>query len=222
MVGTFDVENFGDLLFPLLARHELEQRLDEPEVVLYSYHDMREGSWLYDVRSLVRLADEIEALDLLIVGGGDLVRFDVDIAPSYVPPVPDLQHPTGFWLMPTLVAAAAGVSVAWNAVGVIRRPPEREAALLALAAEVVDYLAVRDEPSRERLGPSATSARVVPDTAFGLRALHGSATAVEERNALLREAGVTEPVHHRSTVAAPDAVRTRRSPGWWPQLRGMG
>ena len=27
IVGTFDIENFGDLLFPLVARRELEERL---------------------------------------------------------------------------------------------------------------------------------------------------------------------------------------------------
>ena len=170
MVGTFDVENFGDLLFPLLAREELGDRLGRPELALYSYHERDDGSWPYDVRSLVRLPDEIEALELLIVGGGHLVRFDKEVAPGYDPPSPRIHHPTGYWLAPTLLAACYGVPVAWNAMSTSLGTPDWAQGLLRQALEETAYLSVRDQPSLEelvRIGPNA-SVELVPDTAFGV------------------------------------------------------
>jgi hypothetical protein len=191
IVGTFDVSNYGDLLFPLLAEHELERRLGPIDLVRYSYRSMDSGSWAYDVRPVGTFAGEVADLDLVLVGGGDLVRFDEHVAPGYVPTEPHVQHPTGYWLMPTLVAASAGVPVVWNAVGVVAAPPGREAALLALATGAVDLLAVRDEPSKARLGDAGSSAHVAPDTAFGLRALFGGTAASASARTLLHGAGVT-------------------------------
>ena len=38
IVGTFDVQNFGDLLFPLIAERELESRLGPIKLHRFSYH----------------------------------------------------------------------------------------------------------------------------------------------------------------------------------------
>ena len=34
VIGTFDVENFGDLLFPIIAERELAERIEGCEVVV--------------------------------------------------------------------------------------------------------------------------------------------------------------------------------------------
>jgi hypothetical protein len=36
IVGSFDVENYGDLLFPVMAQAALERRLESVEVVPFS------------------------------------------------------------------------------------------------------------------------------------------------------------------------------------------
>jgi hypothetical protein len=173
IVGTFDLENFGDLLFPILARSELEKRLDRPELVIYSYHAKCADSWPYEVRSLVDLPREIEGLDLLIVGGGHLVRFGERVAPGYHPPSPTIHHPTGYWLAPTLLAASYDVPAAWNAVSASLGTPVWARGLLRRGVESAAYVSVRDRPSREELLDVAPGALVelVPDTAFGIRAL---------------------------------------------------
>ena len=234
IVGTFDVSNYGDLLFPLLAAHELEQRLGPIELVRYSYRTMDNGSWAYDVRSVGRFGRDVGELDLVLVGGGDLIRFDEDVAPGYTPTEPYIQHPTGYWLMPTVVAASAGVPVVWNAVGVVRTPPEREATLLALATQVVDYLAVRDEPSRARLGESSVATQSVPDTAFGLRVLLGGDEASAASRVLLKRAGVegryviVQPSPHLTPFSREiaDAVSAVSARGWraveLPVSAGLG
>ena len=193
IVGTFDVANFGDLLFPLLAAHELRRRLGDVELVRYSYHELDEEAWPYSVRRIEQLPAEVAELELLVVGGGDLVRFDPDVAWGYGPASANIHHPTGYWLMPTLLAATAGVPVAWNAVGVVGPLPESALELVRLAVAAADYVAVRDEASLAELdrAGAAGGATMVPDTAFGIGALLDGDG--QRRQALLTTAGVQEP-----------------------------
>ena len=43
--GTFDVENYGDLLFPLIAQHELTQRHGPVRLRPYSYWPKAPRGW---------------------------------------------------------------------------------------------------------------------------------------------------------------------------------
>lgn len=185
IVGTFDVENFGDLLFPLVAEAELAKRLQGMTVVAYSYHRKSAPGWPYDVRSLDDLAREIDSLDLLIVGGGHLIRFDKYVAEGYVPPPGyDLHHPTGYWLMPTLLAIGTGVPVAWNALGASPDTPAWAEALLRVALESGETVTVREEASMDELRRVSGTADVqlVPDSVFGLPAIMtGSPSPAFER-----------------------------------------
>jgi hypothetical protein len=168
MVGTFDVENFGDLLFPLIAGRELRARLGDAAVTAFSYHARSAPSWPFDVAPLERLPAALQTLDLLLVGGGDIVRFDDGVALSYRPGSPGVHHPTGFWLAPILLAHAAGTAVAWNAPGVPGSVPAWAHPLVRSALAVSDYVSVRDTASRDALKAVAPDAdvAVVPDTAF--------------------------------------------------------
>jgi lipopolysaccharide transport system ATP-binding protein len=171
LAGTFDVENFGDLLFPLIARRELEQRLGEVELHCFSYQPRAEPAWPYAVQSVTELPRLAPGLDALLIGGGFLVRFDKVVAAGYVPPSAEIHHPTGFWLSPALICQQHGVPVLWNAPGANYDdiPPWAES-LLTLALSQSPYVAVRDERSRAALARFAAGRpiEVVPDTVFGL------------------------------------------------------
>lgn len=173
MAGTFDVSNFGDLLFPLVAEFELTKRLKDLDLKRYSYRQMDEKRWTYSVSSLGELAQQVSKLDLLLIGGGHLVRFDKLVAPGYEPTEGDLHHPTGYWLMPTLLGLVCGVPVAWNCVGVSSDTPGWARRLLALAVDNTPYISVRDELSARELHAVSTRGkiRIVPDTAFGIQSL---------------------------------------------------
>jgi lipopolysaccharide transport system ATP-binding protein len=73
MVGTFDVANFDDLLFPLVAKAELRRRLGDVEIHPYSCHARSAPSWPFHVTPLERLPEDVETLDLLLVGSGDII-----------------------------------------------------------------------------------------------------------------------------------------------------
>ncbi|HEY0371381.1 MAG TPA: polysaccharide pyruvyl transferase family protein, partial [Thermoanaerobaculia bacterium] len=170
IAGTFDVQNYGDLLFPLIAEAELRRRLGAVQVQAFSYHERRAPEWPYDVTSVAALPDT--QLDAMLIGGGFLIRFDKDVAPDYLPPHDAIHHPAGYWLTPALVALQRGIPVAWNAPGMHRNEvPQWAMPLVRLALTNSSYVAVRDEPSRTALARFAKEIHVVPDTAFGIARL---------------------------------------------------
>lgn len=191
MVGTFDAANFGDVLFPVIAERELGARLGEFELTVYGYRDVSAEHWPYAVRSLGRLPDEIGSYDLLLIGGGQVVRDDPNVAPGYTPSDQRVHEPLGLWLVPALLAHAHGVPVAFNAVGAGAPLGERIAPLVRAALLGSPYVAVRDKPTAAMLSAIAPEAAitVVPDTAFGAPAVVNDEARSAARE-LLAEAGV--------------------------------
>ena len=202
MVGTFDVANFGDLLFPLIARHELERRLGPVEIRPYSYHACSAESWPFAVMPLGRLPADIRSLDLLLVGGGDIIRFDPLVALDYGPESPDIHHPTGFWLAPIFIAHTANVPVAWNAPGVPAEIPSWAHALVRASVDVSAYVSVRDDASHEILSRVTGNAPldIVPDCGFN----------------------AAELLHDRPAQRSYVVVQSRpQSPRWLPYVREL-
>jgi hypothetical protein len=218
--GTFDVENYGDLLFPLIAEAELSRRLGPLTLTKYSYHEKSRPSWPFAVQSLTRLPGDALQLDGAIIGGGHVIRFDKAIAPGYQPPSPDLHHPTGYWLTPALVARDAGLPVVWNAPGVHGEVPAWARPLMTLAMSTSNYVSVRDQASRRALAPYAgdVPVHVVPDSAFGVGRLidmgRPSAEFARLRQALA--AGCPYIVVQASSALAPFARFVRQAQGSHP------
>jgi polysaccharide pyruvyl transferase len=210
MVGTFDVANFGDLLFPLLARHELGRRLGEVEIRPFSYHARSAPAWPFDVIPLERLSTELPSLDLLLVGGGDIIRFDSRVARDYRPSSPRIHHPTGFWLAPIFMAHAARVPVVWNAPGVPGPIPRWARALVRASVAVSAYVSVRDAPSRDLLGSVAPDSLVelVPDTGFNAAALLAETIGTDDEEPFL--VVQSRPDWRRWLPPPPAASRARR------------
>jgi hypothetical protein len=168
IVGTFDVENYGDLLFPLIAERELSQRLGDVEMVVFSYHARSTDDWPYDTVSVTELPALVPTLDALLVGGGFLIRFDHDVAPGYTAPA-GVHHPTGYWLTPALLALQHNVPLVWNAPGMhCNDVPRWAQPLMRLVFGLGQHTAVRDEPTAASLRQFAPDVHVLPDTGFGL------------------------------------------------------
>jgi hypothetical protein len=83
MCGTFDVQNYGDLLFPLIAQAELTRRLGPITLHRFSYFEKALPDWPYRVTSIAALPKVAEMLDGMIIGGGHLIRFDKQVAPIF-------------------------------------------------------------------------------------------------------------------------------------------
>lgn len=168
IAGTFDVENYGDLLFPLIAAEALQVGARR-SLTPFSPHARRVPDWPFDVQASINLKAYAPELAALLLGGGQLLRFD-DAYP--IAAACNMRLPDAYWLDPGLEAVAAGVPVIWNAVGAWTGTP-RSPSGQAKLAHIIDnsaILAVRDEVSRaflNRLFPAAPI-EVVPDTAFSL------------------------------------------------------
>jgi Polysaccharide pyruvyl transferase len=84
-LGTFDVENYGDLLYPVLFKKMLEQRRKNGEVTKFSVRgsDCLQDSG-YRSRPVSRLfSSRSEQPHSLVVGGGDLLHTEWDTVVSY-------------------------------------------------------------------------------------------------------------------------------------------
>ena len=212
MVGTFDVANFGDLLFPEIAKAELERRLGPVDLRRYAPRRMASPPWPYAVGSIDDLVGSLGEMDLLIVGGGHLVRFDHKVAPGYGATASAVPHPSGYWLSPTLAAVANGVPVAWNGLGASAETPPWARPLLAGAMRAVDHVGVRDRASLEGLAEVAPGVKIdlVPDSAFGIASLlagdpaslpaelQGSPYVIVQASAGLRPIGDATPDRGRA------------------------
>lgn len=224
IVGTFDVQNYGDLLFPLLAEAELGKRLGPIRMHRFSYHPRTPPSWPYAVSSLTELPALVDDLDGLLIGGGFLIRFDKVIAPGYAPPTPYIHHPTGYWLTPALMAAQRGIPVIWNAPGMhCNDIPPWGATLLRLALMSSPCVKVRDELSRDALQSICPLAKieVLPDTAFALPQLldsqQPSASFMQLRNAV--GLGTRYIVIHALSLAEPYIQMLEKDPAAFADLQ---
>jgi len=194
--GTFDVANYGDLLFPLIAESELRERLGGLTLHRFSYHSKAPPDWPYEVHSVEALPHIIHRLDGLLIGGGFVIRFDKEVAPGYAPPSSEIHHPTGYWLTPALLALQHNVPVMWNAPGMDGNDiPLWARPLMELVLTHSRYVSMRDQPSRAKLDPLTSAAiAVVPDTAFGLpRLLHLDAAPSAEFLSLSEASGLDRP-----------------------------
>jgi hypothetical protein len=172
IVGTFDVENYGDLLFPLVAQAALERRLESVEVVPFSPNQRSAPEWPYDVHPTLDLPDSLPSLSALLIGGGQLIRFDTGYP---IPTDPRVHLPIDYWLTPAVLGVLAGKPVIWNAIGAWTGSPTApwydEVVRATLVAS--SFVGLRDEASRAHLAAVAPAVdlRILPDTVFSIARL---------------------------------------------------
>ncbi|HWN44767.1 MAG TPA: polysaccharide pyruvyl transferase family protein, partial [Thermoanaerobaculia bacterium] len=183
--GTFDVANYGDLLFPRVFEHEIGRRLPLAEVVPYSpfgyLHPVAmdggrpaDPLGLWEPSRRAQLASE---LDFVAVGGGEIVHFRDDVYGIYYGKTPEemARHsPSGFFIEGLGADLETSCPVAWHSVGVPFAFSPEDAARVRKALASKAYVAVRDEVSRERLLATGTEreVHVVPDSALLLPNLY--------------------------------------------------
>ena len=84
-IGTFDLENYGDLLYPILFRRIVEKRSEQLRIRHYSLvggdAPQQAGFESYPIKSLFTAPSA--APSSLVVGGGDLLRGDCDVIAAH-------------------------------------------------------------------------------------------------------------------------------------------
>jgi hypothetical protein len=169
IVGTFDVENYGDLLFPLMAEAAVAQRDQSIQVVPFSPNSRSDQSWPFRVYSTADIPEFLPALSAVLIGGGQIVRFDKGYP---VPADPHVNSPIAYWLIPAALGALIGKPVFWNAIGAWTDSPPApwydEAVNTVLSASY--FVGVREAASRLHLAKTSPTVdiQLIPDTAFSL------------------------------------------------------
>src|SRR2546423_15460871 len=70
MAGTFDVENYGDLLFPLITAAALKRRDQRIRVAPFSVTGKSKSSWPFEVQPLDQTSTSMSVLSAMLIGGG--------------------------------------------------------------------------------------------------------------------------------------------------------
>ena len=83
-LGTFDLENYGDLLYPIVFRYVLK-RLDASLQVRHYSPLAAEAPQDagFETRSIQSLFEASAEPRTLVIGGGDILRIDWDVVASH-------------------------------------------------------------------------------------------------------------------------------------------
>ena len=192
MVGAFDVENYGDLLFPIVFENEMKKRGLEFDLKLFSYLDTAIAPLLDDkkVHSFMEFEKMNEKLhfDVLIVGGGAIIHFGdgLFISPNTIKP--KRYSVVSTWLPYIYIAAKNDMKILFNLPQIPVKIPEELRKLAKTIFDQVDYLAVRDKYSKEFIqevyNGDASKIEVYPDAVFMLDKIYPVAKLNEIRKSL--------------------------------------
>lgn len=177
--GSFDVDNLGDALFPVVFDREMGARLPGARVVARSPMGLRPEAVMNDGMPLRALGPWTGArrralaagADLVVVGGGELLHEIDDVfAGSYGlgPGALDDARPSAFFTGGLGPGAGDRPPVAWHAVSIPSDPSPSLAATLRAAMDPSPLVSVRDHGSRRTLEAAGVGApiAVVPDPLF--------------------------------------------------------
>jgi polysaccharide pyruvyl transferase WcaK-like protein len=189
--GTFDVRNYGDLLFPLIAGFRLAQWNIEIQPISPTGFDTgwRDAARPSTCEAMLGAANNVDGI---LIGGGNIIHSDPVRLPDYMAAgVSDWAYPS-LWLGATLAGAICNVPIVWNAPGVpVPLAAQAVSAGAKWAFKAADYVSVRDQPSAEHLG-NASDSSIVPDTAVDIAALWPRHSLSLELRSLF-ERKITEP-----------------------------
>jgi polysaccharide pyruvyl transferase WcaK-like protein len=171
--GTFDVENYGDLLFPLVLERRL---LDVCEGFVHISPVGGPPVWKDCVPTVgfdefLRGAPDVGGL---VIGGGQILRASPTPLAVYdrggVSPF--VAYPS-LWLGAAYVAARNELPLCWNAPGVSAPFDPAAAQFMRWTESVTDYASVRDEASWRLLQDAGIEReiKIVPDTAVEISRL---------------------------------------------------
>jgi polysaccharide pyruvyl transferase WcaK-like protein len=188
--GTADVANFGDLLFPRIFELEMKRRLPGAGIRFFSPTGARVGmdpglaTEALGPSSIGRAAELAGQLDLVVVGGGDIVHFRDDVYDDWYDRNGDPRlRPSDYVVGGLGLELERICPVAWHAVGVPYDLDGADGELTRIALRERRYVSVRDEISHERLRRLGVQRKihVVPDSGLLLDRLYHSDELAERR-----------------------------------------
>ncbi len=184
IAGVFDLPNYGDLLFPLIARWRLASAgLDVIPVAPTS----RAPDW-EDTMVPVGVATMLtEPADAVLIGGGYTINVHPLEFDEYAEGGTSDWAMAGLWLGATMAGALHDAPVLWNAPGVPHPHGRRIRPLVDAALAAAGYVSVRDRGGAELLAaPASVDVSIVPDTIADLATMWPKDSLSEIFHALMK------------------------------------
>ena len=151
--GTFNVENYGDVMFPVIFEKAMQKRGMEVELFRFSpgAHDedsLAPGAVVYGVDEMEAVFEE-HPFDAVVIGGGALIHYnDIAVKQGKSDAFSDYAM-VDSWYTPIAFAVRHGVKVLFNLPQVPYAFDDTVKAVTAAALSAVEYLSFRDHTSRE-------------------------------------------------------------------------
>ena len=190
ITGTFDVANYGDLLFPLIVK----KRLKKAGYELYPFSPIGGQPWedslmSQPIDSFIQNSNEYRAL---MIGGGNIIHANQTSLPDYK------NQSTTAYANLWLTAASAmreNQCILWNAPGVSEAINEDLIEVVKTTLNNSTYITVRDEQSKSLLlncSPKGDIS-VVPDTAWTIGDLWSEEELLDTYCKLFDSVGLNTP-----------------------------
>ncbi len=198
--GTFDVNNYGDLLFPLLAKEEFCGLSNNVLRAVSPIGGAPPG--LSDCAPCIGALDLVqgaEDVDGALIGGGNIIHCMPSKQPPYVAAGRGSLGYGDLWIGPTCLLPEH-VPIVWNAPGVPGPFEKAHHELVKTALKRTNYLSVRDELSRQYLLDvwSDADIAIAPDSAWAINRLWTREDLKFEYESLFSRLGI--PVSDRTIV----------------------
>ena len=164
LFGTFDTDNFGDCLFPLIVEQQLSRRIKDVELLLFSPTRRTAKTANYGrVHTLDELGQVFDTmLPAFVIGGGALLSTEHVL---FAYPEVRLVYPYSLkcWLLPAMAASSWKCPLILNGVGL--GPFESSYGVLASKyLRQADVCGVRDALTQGFLGSLGVQSEIVPDS----------------------------------------------------------
>ena len=153
LAGTFDVENYGDLMFPDVFERAMKERGLNFNMFLFSPSDkapeaLNDSRMVYSFKDFEALNNK-KKFDALIIGGGALIHYRH--FKIYLPGKTNREdyYNIHSWLSLMYLASKHNIKIIFNLPQVPFDIPKELRNLTKIALEQVDYLSTRDSFSKK-------------------------------------------------------------------------
>lgn len=168
--GVFDIDNYGDHLFPIIFADNLKRRHIEAELFLFSPFSGEQGFGqhqpIYALRDLEYYHKKYQ-FDAIVVGGGEILHFFSFQQKNHQGEKVDYPiYET--WLNPSLVGKKYGIPVIWNNPGCPFEFKGYQKYIAENLVKDVSYISVRNQFSYNEIRKLSGNVHLSVDTAFDL------------------------------------------------------
>lgn len=190
--GAYEIANYGDHLFPIVFKYELERHNISYNLFLFSVFN---GKQAFDTNNAVYALEDMEELhqrynfDVIIVGGGELIHLSSSMQLLNYSSKDYVDYKIfETWTIPSIMGLKYNIPVLWNAPGGQYKFPNTFHKLIQLLCRPVSYLSVRNYTTRSSLAECGIPFEQIfhiPDTAFEISRVYSQEFLLPIKNSTL-------------------------------------